>query len=188
MKMTKIEKTYLKYLCAGAFSTWKGMEEKLKEDNIVCDQKDGTLEQCFMYTFQVSKEQFHNMKDKFAEQYKRFNNRAQEERVQEFGGRIAFCEWYMMEEHKCAYCGITQNELHDLREKRGGNLTLNGGEKRKEGYLEIEKRDPDKGYVKDNVLLACPFCNNAKSNLIDEKDWIEFFVPAMKQYLQTQLS
>jgi hypothetical protein len=91
----------------------------------------------------------------------------------------------------CGYCKITQDQLRDLAELRGPdgepNITLNGGDKRKTGTMEIDKRDPGEGYTSDNCIFACPFCNNAKSNLIDEDNWRELFSKTMHQYLIDEL-
>jgi len=98
-----------------------------------------------------------------------------------------FLEWYNKQGEACNYCGITQYELHRIVELRNGNLTLNKKTKRSKGTLEIEKLNPSKGYTYDNSVLSCPFCNNAKSNLISEDDWRKFFVPAMKNYFNSIL-
>jgi hypothetical protein len=185
LKMTEIEEKYIEFLCAGAFSKKKNMEAMI---NAPCDKSD-TLKQCFLKKFNISEAEFMHLQEIFKEPYRLCRNRAPKERVKEFGGFEKFCLWYMTQEKKCEYCGISEKQLVDLRDiKRGGNLTLNNAEKRKYGYLEIEKRDPKKGYSKDNVVLACPFCNNAKSNLISEKDWIKYFAPVMKEYIEDQLS
>ena len=98
-----------------------------------------------------------------------------------------FLEWYDKQNGSCYYCGVTQSELYSLVEFRGGNLTLNKKTKRSKGTLEIEKLDPCKGYTYDNSVLSCPFCNNAKSNLISANDWNKFFVPAMKKFFKSTL-
>jgi len=59
--------------------------------------------------------------------------------------------------------------------------------KRSSGTLEIERLDSSVGYSEKNMILACPLCNNAKSNLIDEISWRELFVPAMKAYYEKLL-
>ena len=91
----------------------------------------------------------------------------------------------------CDYCGITQDELYAIVNKRGGNLTQNGGQKRSKGTLEIEQKEaPEQGKkYKDlsNLVLACPLCNNAKSNLIDENSWRELFASPIRTYYERQL-
>jgi len=67
-------------------------------------------------------------------------------------------------------------------------LPLNDAFKRSSGTLEIERRDSaNNSYEKNNIILACPLCNNAKSNLIDEDSWNIIFVPAMQAYYEKLL-
>lgn len=67
-------------------------------------------------------------------------------------------------------------------------LPLNDAVKRSSGTLEIERRDSSSNsYSRDNIILACPLCNNAKSNLIDEKNWRELFVEPMRKYYKILL-
>lgn len=88
---------------------------------------------------------------------------------------------------ECEYCGISQEKLRQIAIIRGkeneANFTLNSKQKRKNGAMEIDRKDQKLEYeVIDNLVFACPLCNNAKSNLIDYKDWQEFFAVAMKEY------
>lgn len=96
-------------------------------------------------------------------------------------------DWYAKQNNTCNYCDITLDELAIIVQKRKGNLTLNNKTKRSKGTLEIEKLNPDEKYTFKNSVLACPFCNNAKSNLISEVDWRKYFAPAMKIYLKSLL-
>ena len=98
-----------------------------------------------------------------------------------------FYHWYNDEKQECAYCGISQGSLIKIfQEER--ILPLNDATKRSSGSLEIERRDSTtNSYGKDNIILACPLCNNAKSNLIDEQSWKDYFVPAMKKYYEKLL-
>ena len=65
------------------------------------------------------------------------------------------------------------------------NFTLNGKQKRKNASMEIDKKDPKLEYeVIDNLVFACPLCNNAKSNLISSDDWKDIFSEPMKKYYE----
>lgn len=119
---------------------------------------------------------------KYNDLYSRYFN---EYRKELFKNPEKFIEWYDKQGESCNYCGISQSKLHGIVELRNGKLTLNQKTKRSKGTLEIEKLNPNLGYTYDNSVLSCPFCNNAKSNLISEEDWREFFVPAMKNYLNS---
>lgn len=96
-------------------------------------------------------------------------------------------KWFQKQKDKCGYCEISQADLLKIVEIRGGNLTLNRKTKRSKGVLEIERRDSTLGYDFKNCILACPLCNNAKSNLIDEDSWCNYFKPAMKAFYQELL-
>ncbi|MDQ1267483.1 MAG: hypothetical protein QG560_126 [Campylobacterota bacterium] len=101
-----------------------------------------------------------------------------------------FYTWYqkqVQEVAKCYYCDITQDELNILfREEE--ILPLNDAIKRSSGSLEIERKDStSNSYGSENIVLACPLCNNAKSNLIDEDSWKALFTPPMKEYYKKLL-
>jgi len=104
-------------------------------------------------------------------------------RKKEFHDFKEFYNWYKEQKQECEYCGITQEELSRLFDKEKRVLPLNDKEKRASGTLEIERKDSiNNKYSTENIILACPLCNNAKSNLIDEENWREIFVPSMKKY------
>ena len=59
----------------------------------------------------------------------------------------------------CHYCHINDKEI-ELLESKGQIKT-----KRDRGYtMEIDRIKPNYEYSKDNVVLACYWCNNAKSD------------------------
>jgi 5-methylcytosine-specific restriction endonuclease McrA len=121
---------------------------------------------------------------RFNDLYSRYFN---EQRKELFESPEKFLEWYDKQGESCNYCGVTQPKLHKIVKSRNGNLTLNQKTKRSKGTLEIEKLNPSQGYTYENSVLSCPFCNNAKSNLISENDWRNFFVPAINNYLNSIL-
>ncbi len=107
-----------------------------------------------------------------------------------------FYDWYITQESKCGYCGITQEDLKIIfvdSEDRilpflDKNRTYKKAAKRSSGTLEIERRDSAGKYIPENMILACPLCNNAKSNLIDENCWRKLFVPKMQEYYKRLLN
>jgi len=122
-------------------------------------------------------EYIQNIRSKFKdERQKAFNNDFRK-----------FFEWYEDQNQECGYCGISQEDLYIIfQEER--LLPLNDAFKRSSGTLEIERRDSaNNSYEKNNIILACPLCNNAKSNLIDEDSWNIIFVPAMQAYYEKLL-
>jgi 5-methylcytosine-specific restriction endonuclease McrA len=106
-----------------------------------------------------------------------------EERQKAFSNFREFFEWYEAQEQKCGYCGISQQQLHTIfQEER--LLPLNDNwSKNVKGTLQIERiNSKTNSYEAKNIILACPLCNNAKSNLIDDRSWCGLFAPAMTKY------
>lgn len=77
---------------------------------------------------------------------------------------------------RCYYCGIEETKSQAAFEK---GLVQS---KKFTGTLHIDKKDPDKGYNRDNCEFACALCNNAKSDIFTEKDFEKFIAPAIKKY------
>ena len=122
--------------------------------------------------------------------YKKYNK----ERSKAFPRFKDFFNWYEKQEQICGYCGVSQVDLYKIFKKNNGILPYiiptkeyEKEPKRSSGTLEIERLDSSEKYGEDNIILACPLCNNAKSNLIDEVSWRELFVPAMKAYYKKLL-
>ena len=133
-------------------------------------------------------EAFNEKYPKYKEYYDLYYN---ESRASFFANPDALLKWFKKQDNRCGYCGVKQEDLKKLAESRGTlnkpNITLNGKTKRSKGTLEIEKKDPSQGYTYENCILACPLCNNAKSNLIDENGWCTYFVPSMQNYYESLL-
>ena len=107
-----------------------------------------------------------------------------------------FHDWYEDQDQKCGYCDVEQEDLYQIFKKfpeKGmlpyldPNNNYKKAPKRSSGTLEIERLDSSGSYELKNMILACPLCNNAKSNLIDEDSWCKLFVPAMKMYYKKLL-
>ncbi len=133
------------------------------------------VEECKKYTREIQ-----NIRNKFTKERKVDNNENFEE----------FFKWYKNQKSHCGYCGITQQELHTLfTYDDNKTLPLNDNwSKNDRGTLQIERLDnKSNSYNVANLILACPLCNNAKSNLIDENSWREIFVEFMRIYYKKLL-
>lgn len=89
-----------------------------------------------------------------------------------------FVKWYASKAKRgCYYCKIAQGNVESVY----GKLFKKGkGERGR--WLEIDRTDPDNTiYDKDNCVLACYPCNNAKSNVFTEKDFKETIGPAITE-------
>lgn len=62
---------------------------------------------------------------------------------------------YKRDGEKCHYCGIEEEDFFWIWGK------FYGGKRRK---LEVDRKDNQKDYSEENCVLACPVCNNAKSD------------------------
>lgn len=62
-----------------------------------------------------------------------------------------FITWYKKQERKCVYCDRTEKEVV---KDRNGRFTR----------LSIDRKDNNKGYEIDNIVLCCLSCNATKSD------------------------
>ena len=100
-----------------------------------------------------------------------------------------FALWYEKarinpKERKCHYCEITEENLKKLFD----NKVIQSKKPSFNSTLQIERLNPDKGYVKDNCVLACCICNNAKSDMINAKNFKEYFVESVKKFYNDLLN
>jgi len=147
-----------------------------------------SLNDFYLRELEINLEELQNLNEEFALFNKLYSKYYNKDRNEFFSNPEQLLKWYEEQNDSCHYCKVTQSDLDKIVEKRNGNLTLNQKTKRSKGTLEIEKLDPSKGYTFENSVLACPFCNNAKSNLILDSDWDIHFAPAMKNYIQSLLT
>jgi hypothetical protein len=91
-----------------------------------------------------------------------------------------FYEWYSCEDKICFYCGIKEPECQEivlkgkLKSKRFPKDGIIGRGTSRGVWLEIDKVNPYSTYRKSNVVLACYFCNNDKSDIFNGKDYKDF--------------
>jgi hypothetical protein len=161
------------------YKNWSEGEARKKYESLDSFyQKELNIDKVELYKFR-------NQFKKYNDLYRKYYN---QQRQEFFSDPDKLIKWFNDQNDRCNYCEITQPELLKIVADRKGNLTLNQKTKRSKGTLEIEKLHPSLGYTYSNSVLSCPFCNNAKSNLISEDDWREFFAPAMKKYFNSILN
>lgn len=164
----------------------------LKE--VYTDRKNYGVGQFYTDNKHVEKaaEQLQNIHDRFRALYR--NKKAEEIEKRPFGGDFsAFLGWWCerTEEaekskesnennaqgiRRCYYCGI--EEVKSLAAFEKGLVQS----KKFTGTLHIDKKDPDEGYNRGNCEFACALCNNAKSDIFTEKDFMKSIAPAIKKY------
>ncbi len=115
--------------------------------------------------------------DNIQEIYNKFN----EKRKEGFKTFEVFLEWYRNQDRKCYYCQTSEELLKNLFKNGVFNPKKKAWTK---GSLQIEKRDPNVEYSEDNCVLACVFCNNAKSDLMTDEEFKNYFGETMNKYLE----
>ncbi len=81
-----------------------------------------------------------------------------------------FVLWYKNDKHdrQCHYCKIKESEIARLIEaNRISTKRLSTRGK----YIEVDRLQVNKGYVKDNIAFCCYWCNNAKTDEFTEKEF-----------------
>ncbi|MFA9392550.1 MAG: hypothetical protein ACERKD_22255 [Prolixibacteraceae bacterium] len=82
-----------------------------------------------------------------------------------------FYNWYLTHNEKCAYCEITEEEIKQLLDS--GKLTTKRIATRGK-KLELDRKNPDMNYDDlDNLVFACYWCNNAKTDTFTEAEFLE---------------
>jgi len=97
----------------------------------------------------------------------------------------AFQEIYPINKNlrKCTYCGINENEIENL--KNNGQILT----KRARGStMEPDRLNSNKEYTFDNIVLACYWCNNAKTDEFTFKESIDFLGPSIKTIWANRLA
>lgn len=115
---------------------------------------------------------------------KRNSQEKKEHPVDVFGdGFEAFFAWWCEKTpgdgiRRCCYCEVDEKALKDAFDLK----IISSKKQSFSGELQIERKDPDGDYCDDNCEFACVICNNAKSDMISEGDFRDFFVPGIKEY------
>ncbi|GEM_PF-1886103 len=118
-------------------------------------------------------------KEQLIEWYKnKVNNR-----ISGFENENEFLSWYEnnIKDSKCAYCGLSERDSQRLvHEGKLKSLrfpiygTISSGVNR--GYwLEIDRKIPTGYYSIENCNPSCYFCNNDKSDVFTDSQYMEFY-------------
>lgn len=191
--MTDLEQKYFSLVFQEKICTYERIDSCKEWQKGTANEKfkliDDFYEQELTKELKIENKQVRDLKIRF-QRYQELNNLYNnEDRKDIFNNPDKIVVWFDQQNNQCGYCGISQEELHEIVVKRNGKLTLNGKKKRSKGTLEIERLNPnlEPGYQFGNIILACPLCNNAKSNLINESCWRKYFVEPMRKYYETLL-
>ena len=94
-------------------------------------------------------------------------------------------EQYNEQQGKCKYCQTDESVIAQLFNTvyKDSLRSLNRGQ-----HLEIDRKDPrNQEYSKNNCALVCYFCNNDKSDIFNEADYLEY-LKNRKEFLENKLS
>lgn len=72
--------------------------------------------------------------------------------------RNEFIEWWNSHPKICSYCGITQEEFANFQDHYRMKIRR----------MTIDRKDNNKEYTLDNIVMACHRCNSIKS------DWFSY--------------
>ena len=90
-------------------------------------------------------------------------------------------DWYREKTKLCCYCGNTNDIIVKYLYKIGEKVTV------QQNRLQIERIDSSKGYIFNNMTLACSICNTHKSDIISHDDFKEiaqkYIAPKINQKL-----
>ena len=81
-----------------------------------------------------------------------------------------FTQWFQDTPQECAYCQIPPENLKDVDYISS----------QYKGSLTIDRKDNDKGYQINNIVLACSACNMIKSNILSYDDMKEIALKYIK--------
>jgi len=74
-----------------------------------------------------------------------------------------FINWYDNQEKKCHYCNRTLEEIKQDNREQDKHKTK----------MSIDRKDNDRGYITDNIVLACTRCNLIKGNYFTEQEMLK---------------
>ncbi len=79
--------------------------------------------------------------------------------------------WWEDTPKVCFYCSLSENLLEELHNQPGH---INKRFPQRGKSLEIDRKQADLPYSKiDNLVLACYWCNNAKTDTFTEREFLE---------------
>lgn len=82
-----------------------------------------------------------------------------------------FFQWWEKTLKSCHYCSLPENELDNLHNKPGH---INKRHPKRGKSLEIDRKQSDLPYTNiENLVLACYWCNNAKTDTFKEEEFLK---------------
>lgn len=83
-----------------------------------------------------------------------------------------FYDWFKHQGDVCFYCKSTLEEVTSYLDSEK-KKSKHAHKRKKRGYaFEIDRKNHDSKYNSDDCVLSCYLCNNAKSDLIEAKEFM----------------
>lgn len=142
----------------------------------------GTMDDFYASEKGVTYEMFLFFENQYTDEIarvKRIKRLYNSDRKKGFKSLSDFYIWFNEQGDKCYYCGVQESLVtylfsHDiLKSKRSRGK-----------YFEIDRKDPDGLYTKENCVLTCYFCNNDKSDIFDHEQYKQIIIDGRKQFLE----
>jgi len=74
-----------------------------------------------------------------------------------------FVEWYQSQQKKCFYCGLREEDLHNVKDAYNN----------KTNRLSVDRMDSSRGYEMGNIVLCCLRCNHIKGDFFTPLEMAE---------------
>jgi len=81
--------------------------------------------------------------------------------------------WLVSQPKRCHYCEIPDKLIEDI-------LSKEYGFHRRTKRLTVDRKDNEKGYIIENMCLACSVCNVLKNSFFTEKEFKEIAIKYIK--------
>ena len=163
----------------------EGCESKILKDlGLICGKETVQSYYDTHGTVKESKKCIQNIHKRF--NTKRDSQKEKEHPVDVFGDDFeSFFAWWCDKTpedgiRKCWYCEVHEDTVRKAFAEDKG--VISSKKRSFSGELQIERKNPNGNYCADNCEFACVICNNAKSDMISEGDFKDFFVPGIKEY------
>ncbi len=89
----------------------------------------------------------------------------------------------LLQGKKCEYCNITLNDIDKLID----NKKIYKKKDTRGFTLEIDRKEANKEYTSNNIVLCCYWCNNAKTDEFSYSEFKELMGPAIQKVWEDRL-
>lgn len=140
------------------------------------------LDDFYYHETGVTYEQFIENEKRYSDEIakvKRIKRHYNSDRKKGFSSLKDFYDWFNAQGDSCHYCGINESVVTYLFSK-----DILKSKRRRGKYLEIDRKDPNGSYTKENCVLTCYFCNNDKSDIFDYLQYTQISKRGRKELLE----